>query len=100
MTEKEIKKNTDQILRNAQKVIWEAEKAISRTECFMKENNLTQEKLENYIDNHINSESQREFDGMVRRLIEEARAEAVFFSPAKNLNSVDKKFNKKFKKMI
>lgn len=76
MDEETLKKKSETAVREAKRVIAEAEKALKRTEDYFLEHRLTTEKLMLYLEKHGGENSRRELDNAVERTMREAREDA------------------------
>lgn len=94
MTNDELKKRTEEVLKEANRVVLEAKKALQRTEDYFTSNDLSPEKLRNYLADQYEPSDLEEFDGMVDRIMEEVRLEAersIEQEKVKNTSSITKK---------
>jgi ElaB/YqjD/DUF883 family membrane-anchored ribosome-binding protein len=76
MDEEALKKKSEAVVREARRVIAEAEKALKRTDDYFAEHGLTPEKLMLYLDKQDGNSSRRELDNAVERTMREAREDA------------------------
>jgi hypothetical protein len=100
MTDDELKKRTEQVLKEANKAVLEAQKALQRTENYFSENDLSPEKLKNYLADQYDSIDLEEFDGMVERIMQDVRQEAERSIEQEKVKSTSSITKKRFKGLI
>jgi hypothetical protein len=100
MTNDELKKRTEEVLKEANKAVLEAQKALQRTENYFIENDLSTEKLKNYLADQYEPIDLEEFDGMVERIMEEVRLEAERSIEQEKVKSTSSITKKRFKGLI
>lgn len=100
MTDDELKKKTEQVLREANKAVLEAQKALQRTEDYFAENDLSPEKLRNYLADQYEPTDLEEFDGMVDRIMDEVRLEAERSIELEKVKSTSSITKKRFKGLV
>lgn len=100
MTDDELKKRTEQVLKEANKAVLEAQKALQRTENYFSENDLSPEKLKNYLADQYDSIDLEEFDGMVERIMQDVRQEAERSIEQEKVKSTSSITKKRFKGLV
>lgn len=100
MTDDELKKQTEQVLKEANRVVLEAKKALQRTENYFTENDLSPEKLRNYLADQYDPIDLEEFDGMVERIMDEVRLDAERAFEQEKVKSTSSITKKRFKSLI
>lgn len=100
MTDDELKKRTEQVLKEANKAVLEAQKALQRTENYFSENDLSPEKLKNYLADQYEPIDLEEFDGMVERIMQDVRQEAERAIEQEKVKSTSSITKKRFKGLV
>ena len=100
MTDDELKKRTEQVLKEANKAVLEAQKALQRTENYFSENDLSPEKLKNYLADQYEPIDLEEFDGMVERIMQDVRLEAERSIELEKVKSTSSITKKRFKGLV
>jgi hypothetical protein len=100
MTDDELKKRTEQVLKEANKAVLEAQKALQRTENYFSENDLSPEKLKNYLADQYEPIDLEEFDGMVERIMQDVRLEAERSIEQEKVKSTSSITKKRFKGLV
>ncbi len=100
MTDDELKKRTEQVLKEANKAVMEAQKALQRTENYFSENDLSPEKLKNYLADQYEPIDLEEFDGMVERIMQDVRLEAERSIEQEKIKSTSSITKKRFKGLV
>ncbi len=100
MTDDELKKRTEQVLKEANKAVLEAQKALQRTENYFSENDLSPEKLKNYLADQYEPIDLEEFDGMVERIMQDVRLEAERSIEQEKIKSTSSITKKRFKGLV
>jgi hypothetical protein len=100
MTNDELKIRTEQVLKEANRVVLEAQKALQRTENYFAENDLSPEKLRNYLADQYDPIDLEEFDGMVDRIMNEVRLESERALEQEKVKSTSSITKKRFKGLI
>jgi hypothetical protein len=100
MKDDELKKRTEQVLKEANKAVLEAQKALQRTENYFSENDLSPEKLKNYLADQYDSIDLEEFDGMVERIMQDVRQEAERSIEQEKVKSTSSITKKRFKGLV
>jgi len=100
MNDDELKKRTEQVLKEANKAVQEAQKALQRTENYFSENDLSPEKLKNYLADQYESIDLEEFDGMVERIMQDVRLEAERSIEQEKVKSTSSITKKRFKGLV
>ena len=76
MNDDELKLQTEKVLRDARKAIYEAEKIISKTEDYLFKNKINLNKLSECFNNLDSQKFQQEIDKMVEKITQEINDEA------------------------
>lgn len=100
MTDDELKKRTQKVLKEANQAVLEAQKALQRTEDYFAANDLSPEKLRNYLADQYGPIDLEEFDGMVDRIMDEVRQEAERALEQEKVKSTSSITKKRFKGLI
>jgi hypothetical protein len=100
MIDDDLKKKTEQVLREANKAVLEAQKALQRTEDYFTANDLSPEKLRNYLADQYEPTDLEEFDGMVDRIMNEVRLESERALEQEKVKSTSSITKKRFKGLI
>jgi hypothetical protein len=100
MNDDELKKRTEQVLKEANNAVLEAQKALQRKEDYFSANDLSPEKLRNYLVDQCESIDLEEFDGMVNRIMDEVRQEAERTLEQEKVKSTSSITKKRFKSLI
>ena len=100
MNNDELKKRTEEVLKEANRVVLEAQKALQRTEDYFTSNDLSPEKLRNYLAEQYDPTDLEEFDGMVDRIMDEVRLEAERSMELEKVNSSSSITKKRFKGLV
>jgi len=100
MTDDELKKRTEKVLKEANQAVQEAQKALQRTENYFIENDLSPEKLRKYLAEQYEPIDLEEFDGMVDRIMDEVRQEAGRALEQEKVKSTSSITKKRFKGLI
>ncbi len=100
MTDDDLKKRTEQVLKEANQAVLEAQKALQRTEDYFAANDLSPEKLRNYLADQYDPIDLEEFDGMVDRIMDEVRLESEHALEQEKVKSTSSITKKRFKGLI
>ena len=100
MTDDQLKKRTEEVLKEANRVVLEAQKALQRTEDYFTSNDLSPQKLRSYLADQYAPSDLEEFDGMVDRIMDEVRLEAERSIEQEKVKSTSAITKKRFKGLI
>lgn len=100
MNDEDLKKQTAEVLKEANRVVMEAQKALQRTQNYFDENNLSPEILRDYLTDYYDPNDLAEFDGMVNRIIEDVRQESERILDQDKAKKTSPITKKRFDKLI
>jgi hypothetical protein len=72
----EVQDETEKVLRQAQKVINDANRAIAKTDAYFKEHNISYDRLIAYLENYADDDLYKNIQSMLSDAIRESQMEA------------------------
>ena len=100
MDEEALRNKSESVMREAKRVIAEAEKALKRTDDYFAEHGLSPEKLLLYLEKNAGEGSRRELDNAVERTMREARDDARRAIEAAKVHQVMKSVRRRIRSLV